>query len=156
MTPWLQPTRLLCPWDSLGKNTGVGCHALLQGIFPTQGSNPGLSHCRQILYCLSHQESPWILEWVACPFSRGSLQPNNWTRVSCIAGGFFTSWATREAWCLNEEILIIRLPFLVTFHFISSKSWFLSKDSLFCMNTFCAFSFGPLSPRYPRTQLGSS
>ena len=42
----------------IGKNTGVGCHALLQGIFPTQGSNSGLPHCRQILYCLSHQESP--------------------------------------------------------------------------------------------------
>ena len=47
--------------DSLGKNTGVGCHALLQGIFPTQGSNPGLPHCRQILYCLSHQASPSVL-----------------------------------------------------------------------------------------------
>ena len=44
--------------DSPGQNTGVGCHALLQGIFPTQGSNPGLSHCRWILYCLSHQGSP--------------------------------------------------------------------------------------------------
>ena len=58
--------------DSLGKNTGVGCHALLQGIFPTQESNPGLSHCRQILYYLSHQGSPKILEWVAYPFPRGS------------------------------------------------------------------------------------
>ena len=44
--------------DSLGKNTGVGCHALLQGIFPSQGSNPGLPHFRQILYRLSHQGSP--------------------------------------------------------------------------------------------------
>ena len=44
--------------DSLGKNIGVGCHALLQGIFPTLGGNPGLPHCRQILYCLSHQGSP--------------------------------------------------------------------------------------------------
>ena len=44
-------------WDSPGKNTGVGCHALLQEIFPTQGSNLGLSHCRQILYHLSHQGS---------------------------------------------------------------------------------------------------
>ena len=42
----LQPTRVLCPWDSLDKNTGVGCRAFLQGIFPTQGSNPGLPHCR--------------------------------------------------------------------------------------------------------------
>ena len=40
----MQPTKLLCPWNSSGKNSGVGCHALLQGIFPTQGSNPCLSH----------------------------------------------------------------------------------------------------------------
>ena len=46
--------------DSPGKNTGVGCHALLQGIFPTQGLNPGLLHCRQILYCLRHQGSPGV------------------------------------------------------------------------------------------------
>ena len=48
------PARLLCPWNSPGKNTGVGCHALLQGIFPTQGSNPHLLwllHYRRILYC---------------------------------------------------------------------------------------------------------
>ena len=45
------------PWNSLDKNTGVGSHSLLQGIFPTQGSNLGLSYCRQILYCLSHQGS---------------------------------------------------------------------------------------------------
>ena len=51
-------TRLLRPWDFLGKSTGVGCHFLLQGVFPTQGSNPGLPHCRQTLYHLSHQESP--------------------------------------------------------------------------------------------------
>ena len=49
----LQPARLLCPWDSPGKNTGVGCHFPLQGIFPTQGSNPGLLHCRLILYSRS-------------------------------------------------------------------------------------------------------
>ena len=50
----LQPTRLHCPWDFPGKNTGAGCHSLLQGIFLTQRSNPGLPHCGQILYCLSH------------------------------------------------------------------------------------------------------
>ena len=50
----LEPTRLLCPWDSPGKNIGVGCHFLLQGIFLTQESNPGLLHCREILYHLSH------------------------------------------------------------------------------------------------------
>ena len=52
-----QPTRLLCPWDSPGKNTGVGCHFLLQGIFLIQWSNPGLPHYRQILYHLGHQGS---------------------------------------------------------------------------------------------------
>ena len=57
----LWPAKLLCPWNSPGKNTGVGCHSLLQGIFPTQGSNPCLLHCRQILYCLSHQGSPHIM-----------------------------------------------------------------------------------------------
>ena len=46
----LYPTRLLCPWDSPGKNTGAGCLFPLQGIFLTQGSNSGLLHCRQILY----------------------------------------------------------------------------------------------------------
>ena len=50
-------TRLLCPWGFPGKNTGVGWHFLLQGIFPTQGSNPGLLHWRQMLYPLSHQRS---------------------------------------------------------------------------------------------------
>ena len=88
--------------ESPGRNTGVDCHALLQGIFPTQGSNPGLLHCRWILYQLSHQGSPkvyvkvaqlcprplWdlmdytvhgilqarILEWVAIPFSSRSSQ----------------------------------------------------------------------------------
>ena len=53
--------RLLCPWDSPGKNTGVGCHSLLQGTFPTQGSNLDLLRCKQILYHLSHQGNPCIL-----------------------------------------------------------------------------------------------
>ena len=56
----MYPTSLLCPLDSPVKNTGVGCHTLLQGIFPTQGSNPGPPHCRQIVYHLSHQGSPNI------------------------------------------------------------------------------------------------
>ena len=81
----LQPARLLCPWDSPGKNTGVGCHALLQGIFPTQRSNPGLPHCGRIFYQLSHQGSPRILGWVAFPFSRGPSPPRNRAGVSCIA-----------------------------------------------------------------------
>ena len=66
MSHSLQPhgllsTRLLCPWNSPAKNTGVGCQALLQGMFPNQGSKLGLLHCRQILYHLSHQSSPFQL-----------------------------------------------------------------------------------------------
>ena len=53
----LQPSRLLHPWDSQGKNTGMGCHFLIQGIFQTQRSNQGLPHCRQTLSHLSHQGS---------------------------------------------------------------------------------------------------
>ena len=59
--------------------------SFLQGIFVIQGSNSGLPHHRQILYQLSHQGSPRILEWIAYPFSRGSSQPRNWTRISWIA-----------------------------------------------------------------------
>ena len=81
---------------SPGKNTGVGCYVLLQGIFLTQGSNPGLPHCRWILYHLSHQGTPRILEWVSYPFSREASQPRNQTRVSCIAGGFFTIPVTKK------------------------------------------------------------
>ena len=48
-------TRILCPWDFPGKNTGVGYYCDLQGIFLTEGLNPGVPHWKQILYCLSHQ-----------------------------------------------------------------------------------------------------
>ena len=88
-------------WNSPGQNTGVGSLSLLQGSSQprdqTQGSNPGLLHCRQILYQLSHQGSPRILMGVAYPLSRGSSWPRNRTRASCIAGGFFPNcniWAT--------------------------------------------------------------
>ena len=59
------------PWNSPGQNSGAGSLSLLQGIFPTQRSNPGLPHCRQILYQLDHKARPRILEWVDYPFSRG-------------------------------------------------------------------------------------
>ena len=100
-------------WNSLGQNTGVGSLSLLQAIFPTQGSNPGLPHCEWIFYQLSYKGSPRILEWVAYPFFRGSSQPRNWTRVSCIAGGFFTNWATSEAqesWSVQTISSLADLP----------------------------------------------
>ena len=128
----LCPTRLLHPWDFPGKSTEVGRHFPLQGILPTQGLNPDLPHCRQMLYWATREApvmwqkkkkcpqmevkwkslsrirlfvTPWImhgilwakiLEGVAFPFSRGSVQSRDQTQVSCIAGGFFTSWASRE------------------------------------------------------------
>ena len=87
----LLPHGLYSPWNSPGQNTGVDSLTLLQGVFPTQGPNPGLLQCRWILYQLSHKGRLRILEWVALPFFRGSSQPGNQTRVSCIAGGFFTN-----------------------------------------------------------------
>ena len=68
---------MVCPWNSPGQSTGVGSLSLLQGIFPTQGSNPGLPHCRQILYQLSHKGRPRTLELVAYSFLSGSSQPRN-------------------------------------------------------------------------------
>ena len=93
----LWPHGLNSPWNFLGQNTGVGSLSLLQGIFPTQGSNPGLPRCRRILYQLSHKGSPRMLQWVAYPFSSGSSWPKDWTGVSCISVGVFTNWAIREA-----------------------------------------------------------
>ena len=88
----LCPAQLYSPWNSPGQNIGVCSLSLLQGIFPTQVSSLGLPHYRQSLYQLSHKGSPRILKRVAYPFSR-----RNCTRVSCIAGTFFTNWGMREA-----------------------------------------------------------
>ena len=98
---------LYSPWNAPGQNTGVGSLSLLQ-FFPTQGLNPGLPHCRWILYQLSHKGSPRILEWVACPFSSGSSWPRNWTEVSCIAGRLFTNRAIREA----HSVAVIHQQFI--------------------------------------------
>ena len=97
----LQPTRLLCPWGFSKQEYWSGLsypspqHLPNPGIASTQ--TQGLPYCRQIINHLSPQGSPRILEWVAYPFSRGSSWPRNQTGVSWIAGRFFTSWATREA-----------------------------------------------------------
>ena len=108
-TPWTVARQAsLFVGDSPSKITRVGCCAFFQGIFPTQGSNPGLPHCRLILYCLSHQGSPRILEWIAGPFSRGSSWPRSQTRVFFIAGRIFTSWATNSfSFFKTKNILLI-------------------------------------------------
>ena len=120
---------LYSPWNSTGQNTRVGSLSLFQGIFPTQGLNPGLPPCRHILYQLSHRGRPRILKWVAYPFSSGSSWPRNRTGVSCIAGRFFTNWATREALLnpLGKLILETNLAgdtnhqFLAKFHYFKKS-----------------------------------
>ena len=99
----LPPHGLYSPWNSPGQNTGVGSRFFLQGIFPTQGSNPGLLHCRRILYQPSHKGSPRILEWVAYPFSSGSSRLREQTGVCCTAGGFFTKQAMGEALSTSQK-----------------------------------------------------
>ena len=115
------PVEFSRPWNSPGQNTGVSSLSLLQGIFPTQGANPSLPYCRQILYQLSHKGSPTILEWVAYPFSGGSSRPRNWTRVSCMAGGFFTNWAVcwedwvkQRSWQRMRWLYSIMIPWTWT------------------------------------------
>ena len=97
LTLWPLGLYIKSPWNAPGQNTVMGSLSLLQGIFPTQRSNPGLPHCRCIPYQLSHQGSPTMLGWVAYPFSSRSSQPRNRTVVSCLTGWFSTSWASREA-----------------------------------------------------------
>ena len=84
MSDSLRSHGLYSPWNSPGQNTGLGSLSLLQGIYPTQKSNPDLPHCRQIFYQLSHQGSPRILEGVAYPFSSRSSQSRNWTRSPAL------------------------------------------------------------------------
>ena len=88
---------LYSPWNSPGQNTGVGSLSLLQGIFPTQRSNPGLLHCRQILLPADPQGKPKNTGVGGLFFSNRSFQFKNRTGVSCIAGRFFTNWTIREA-----------------------------------------------------------
>ena len=87
----LWPTRFLCPWDSPGKNTWVVCHSFLQGIFLTQGSNPGLPHCKQTLYYLSHQGSPGIYIYPLA-FEPSSCLPPNPNPLSWYRAPVWVPW----------------------------------------------------------------
>ena len=80
------PHGLYCPWNSPDKNTGVGCHFFLQGIFPTQGSNPGLPHWRQILYHLCHLESPW---WGSITINDRNLDVHRVLRMTAFKPQYF-------------------------------------------------------------------
>ena len=96
MSDSLQPHGLYSPWNSPGQNTGVGSLFLL--LLPTQGLNPGLPHCRQILYQMNHQGSARILEWVAMPASKGSSQTRDQTQASALHVNSLPSKPPRKRW----------------------------------------------------------
>ena len=170
----LQPCLMLCNpmdrsppgssvhGDSPGKNTGMGCHALLQGIFPAQGWHPVLPHYRRILYCLSHQGSPRILVWVAYLFSRETSQPRNQTGVSYIASGFLPAGPPGKLWRYSGAVqslrvtldclcLVVVLLAKVLFYFVSCfirQLWsypvlnlLLSMHSQVCFNSIFNYLF---------------
>ena len=98
----MESTRLLSPWDFLSKNTRMCCHFLLQGIFPIQGSNPGLSHWRQMLYLLSHQGYPsldvkrWM--WDGCESWSIKLSAETLMLLNCgIGGDSWVPWTARRS-----------------------------------------------------------
>ena len=99
-----QPTRLPHPWDSPGKNTGVGCHFLLQCMKGKSESEvaqlcPTLCDpmdCSPLGSSVHGILQARTLEWVALPFSRDSCWPRYWTGASCVADGFYTDWVTRN------------------------------------------------------------
>ena len=99
-----KPTRLPCPWDSSGKNTGVGCHYLLQ-CMKVKSEREVTQSCPTLSYPMDYSLpgssihgifQARVLEWVVFHFSRESSQPRDRTQVSRIASGFFTIWATRD------------------------------------------------------------
>ena len=105
----VRPFATYSPWNSPGQNTGVGCLSLLQGIFPTQGSNSSLPHCRRILYQLSHKGSPSILGWVAYPFSSGSSQPRN--RTGDTISYFTFKYLVPDVWLAVQAASLLQLGY---------------------------------------------
>ena len=133
VSDYLQPYGLYSPWNSPGQNIGMCSLSLLQGVFPTQGSNPGLSHIRRILYQLGYKRSPAakslqscltlcypidgsppgstipgilqarILERIAMPSSRGSFQPRDQSQASHIIGRLFI-WVSQKLWFFSSHV----------------------------------------------------
>ena len=119
-------TKLLHPWGFQGKSTGVGCHFLLLGIFPTQGLNPGLSNCRQTIYHLSHQGSPKIiLDYSNRPnpitsvlqFSHVWLIATSWTAPQQASLSITNSWSLLKLMSMESVMpsnhLILCRPLLL-------------------------------------------
>ena len=139
--------------DSQGKNTGVGCHALLWGSFPTQGLNPGLLHCRQILYCLSHQGSlcqdfsllllfVWCLLWgqwleiidVFFSFSTNEERSSALSCVSDLALAYLLEFLLFILFFQPDEVLLLCASVFQTWtciHIFMRKSWDFSGSLVF-------------------------
>ena len=124
--PWTVAHRLLCSWDSSGKNSGVGCHSLLQGIFWTQGSNLGILHCKQIRHHLSHQGSP------ACLYISPNLRPLPY--LCCLHHVLFLLYF----FFLNQAFLFKRV--------LSYQSFDMGRSCLKLKSCHCYF----LSPAFPK------
>ena len=137
----LQPARLLCPWNSPGKNIGVRCHSLLQGIFPTPRSNPGLPHCRQILNHLSHKGSLRMLT-VLVQFSHSvmsdSLSPDGlqhtWPPCPLPTPGIYSNSCPLSWWC-HPTISSFVGP--LPSHWLYSSNWFQRPENH--KNQWCNF-----------------
>ena len=113
-TPWTVPTRLLCPWGFSRQNYWSELPCSLLGDLPYPGIKPRSPTLQTDSLPFEPPGKPRILEWAAYPSSRGYSWSRNQTRVSCIAGGFSTSWATREA--LNLPSLK-HLIFILTWNY---------------------------------------
>ena len=133
----LQPARFLCLWNSSGKNTGVGCHFPLQGIFPTQGSNLGLPHCRQLLYHLSHFYAPSFHKF------HSNLVFGQWIIQKCI----FSILCVCLCVCvLFWHFILLRWEkiFYIRYSFVCRHSFVIERISFL----FCSMSVGYVFIKY--------
>ena len=106
----LQPARLLCPWNSPDKNTGVSSHFFLQGIFPTWESSLGLLHCKQIPYYLSHQGSPFYCIVISIMLIVTLHDIQKWALRYCSEANLFTAYMKinlNQLFCVLSSILVI-------------------------------------------------
>ena len=112
------------PGNSPGKKTEVGCHVLLPGDLPNPGIKPRSPALQADSLFTSHRRSSRILEWVTYPLSRGNFLSRNQTRVNCIAGRFFTSWAIREFFTAEDITELYR---------VSRSIWHFWSLSTYCL-----------------------
>ena len=171
-TPGTVAHQALCLWHSLGKNIRVGSHSLLQGTFSTQGSNPGLLHCRHILYCLSPQGSQrqWSIKWQC---SLRTLMGSQVINLSQVSQNIISSSQTALSSKLRSSLLPAPEETLPSLHaikiipsshlspssslFFISPLWFPFPLTTFCFkqesspatdNPVCLFTY-PFHPEEP-------